>query len=149
MKKTTLILLLSVIVQFGFGQIKPNKNWTAFLKYEGVDVEYKYAPCNTNKVNNQILVLFRFINASSDKVTLSWGEERWVNNICSNCNSVASQEKTKRITLEPYQTIEGDCSSKEFKERYIFSQFIELVPGMSKSSLTDFKFRNISIKRHQ
>ena len=148
MKKATLILLLSAIVQLGFGQVKPNKTWTKHLTYEGVQIEYKYAPCSSDKVKNQVLVLFKFINTTSDKVVLSWNEERWVNDICTNCNNISSQENTQTITLNPQEILEGDCSTKEFKERYIFSNFIKLSPGMSKKRLTDFKFRNLSKKIH-
>ena len=146
MKKLKFItsILLLLILQSGFSQVQPNKTWTDYLTHEGVKIEYKYAPCNTANINNQVLALFKFTNTTSNKVQLVWNEERWVSNVCSNCNQVNSLENTMTIILEPNQTIEGDCTTKEYKERYIFSNFIKLCPGMSKKHLTDFKFRNLT-----
>jgi hypothetical protein len=147
MRNVALVFLIITTVLNGFGQVKLNKTWTNFINYEGIHVEYKFAPCSTQKVNNQILVLFKFVNTTNDKVALTWSEERWVNNICSNCNNIDSEENTRSTILDPNQTIEGDCSTKEFKDRYIFSQFIKLSPGMSKNRITDFKFRNLSKRK--
>ena len=146
MKKLTFItsILLLFILQSGFSQVQPNKTWTNHSTFEGVQIEYKYAPCSTPKVNNQVLVLFKFTNTTNSKVKLTWNEERWVSDVCSNCNQVNSLENTMTITLDPNETIEGDCTTKEYKERYIFSNFIKLSPGMSKKHLTDFKFRNLT-----
>jgi hypothetical protein len=143
--KTLNTILLLLIVQLGFSQIKPSKTWTEYQTFEGVKIEYKFTKCNPDNGREQILVLFRYTNTSQDKVELTWKSEKWRNNICVNCNST-SPEHNRSLTLEPNEIVEADGSTKRIKYNYIFGNFVNLVPGMTKQQLTDFKFQNLSKK---
>ncbi len=144
MKVLNTILLL-LIVQLSFSQVKPNKVWTEYQTFEGVKIEYKFTECTPDNGRAQILVLLRYTNTTQDKVELTWKSEKWRNNVCTNCNST-STEHTRTLVLNPNEVIEGDGSSKRIKYNYIFGNFIKLVPGMNNQKLTDFKFQNISKK---
>ncbi|MDB4534518.1 hypothetical protein N9242_06560 [Vicingaceae bacterium] len=144
MKALNTILLL-LIVQLGFSQVKPNKVWTDYQTFEGIRIEYKYTLCTPDNGREQVLVLFRYTNTTQDKVELTWKSEKWRNNICVNCNST-SPEHNRSLTLEPNEVFEADGSTKRIKQHYIFSNFSTLVPGMTDQHLTDFKFQNISKK---
>jgi hypothetical protein len=135
-------ILLLLIVQLGFSQIKPSKTWTEYKSFEGVKIEYKFTECTPDNGRAQILVLFRYSNTTQEKVELTWKTETWRNNICTNCNS-SSTEYNKSLTLEPNQVIEADGSTKRIKSNYIFGNFSKFVPGMTKQQLTDFKFQNL------
>ena len=143
--KTLNTILLLLIVQLGFSQIKPSKTWAEYQTFEGVKIEYKFTKCTPDNGREQILVLFRYTNTSQDKVELTWKSEKWRNNICVNCNST-SPEHNRSLTLEPNEIVEADGSTKRIKYNYIFGNFVNLVPGMTKQQLTDFKFQNLSKK---
>ena len=138
-------ILLLLIVQLGFSQVKPNKVWTDYQTFQGIKIEYKFTECTPDNGREQLLVLFRYTNTTLDKVELTWKSEKWRNNICVNCNST-SNEHNRSLTLEPNEVVEADGSTKRIKTNYIFGNFIKLVPGMTKQQLTDFKFQNLSKK---
>ena len=140
MKALNTILLL-LIIQLGFSQMKPSTTWTDYQTIEGVKIEYKFTQCTPDNGREQVLVLFRYTNTTQDKIELTWKSEKWRDNICVNCNS-SSTEHNRFIVLNPYEIIEATGSTKTIKSHYIFANFTVLVPGMTKQQLTDFKFQN-------
>jgi len=147
MKNIKLVLLILFLAFYGISlaQVKPSKTWAAYTSFEGIKIEYKYTLCTPDNGREQELVLFRYTNTTADKVELTWKSETWRNNVCTNCNS-NSNEHIRTIILEPNQVIEADGSTKRVKYNYIFGNFKTLVPGMTKQTLTDFKFQNLNKK---
>jgi len=123
--------------------------WQTVLNQDGVLIEYKVQECNNLNVKNQVLVLFRFTNESSAMKTLHWSVKEFRNGDCTNCDRLEAQEFIHSMTMSPGQVIEGDGTSKMDKRIYLFSHFIELVPGMTNQTLTDFEFVNLNVQTLQ
>ena len=150
MKKSILITFLSLFTAvLAFGQMEvetpeESYNWKLFQNEKNLKIELRFEHCETIKVKNQVLTLFRFTNTSNERRTFTWASEVWRSGVCTNCNKLDNPEYFKTVTLNPGESIEGDCSSKENKSLYIFSHFVELYPGMNKQSLTGFHFVNLT-----
>lgn len=130
--------------------IEISDDWNIVLEKDGVKVEYKVQECNNPQVNNQVLVLFRFTNTTSDQVkTIYWSAKEFRNGNCANCDRIDAQEFVHSLTLSPEEVVEGDGSNKLDKRVYLFSHFIKLVPGMSEQTLTDFEFVNVNVESQQ
>ncbi|MCR9172810.1 MAG: hypothetical protein NXI10_09975 [bacterium] len=126
--------------------IEITDDWTALISLDGIEVEYKVQECNNQNVRNQVLVLFRFKNTSETEIkTFNWAVKEFRNDVCTNCNRLETQEFKRSLTLSPGEIVEGDGTSKMDKRVYVFSHFIELVPGMSNQTLTDFEFMNMEV----
>ena len=121
-------------------------DWTLYSDYNGITVEYKYQECNSGSVKNQVLVLFRFKNTSTNDMTLSWSTKHYRNGDCYNCENIDSHEYMHEIALNPGQIVEADGTSKENDNIYLFSSFINLVKGMPSTKLTGFEFINVTVE---
>lgn len=150
MKQSLLIIVSSFITAFiSFGQQENqdtlvSNNWKLIQEEQNLKIEVRFEHCETVKVKNQVLTLFRFTNTSNEVRTFTWQSEVWRNGVCTNCNKLDNLEYLKTINLAPGESIEGDCSSKENKALYIFSHFVVLHPGMNEQSLTNFHFVNLT-----
>jgi hypothetical protein len=156
MKRRLIILSTLLVLAFSV-QSQPNESvdydpieitdeWTTLTSQDGVEVEYKVQECNNQNVRNQVLVLFRFKNTSATEIkTFNWAVKEFRNDVCSNCDRLDTQEFQRSLTLSPGEVLEGDGTSKMDKRVYLFCHFIELVPGMSNQTLTDFEFVNMDI----
>ncbi len=126
--------------------IEITDEWTALISLDGIEVEYKVQECNNKNVRNQVLVLFRFKNTSATEIkTFNWAVKEFRNDVCTNCDRLETQEFQRSLTLSPGEVLEGDGSSKMDKRVYLFCHFIELVPGMSNQTLTDYEFVNMEV----
>lgn len=126
-----------------------NSDWQVLANQDGVLIEYKVQECNNLTVSNQVLVLFRYTNTSLESKSLSWATKEFRNGACSNCDRLESSEMQRSMLLAPGEVIEGDGSSKTDKRVYLFSHFIERVPGMSEQRLTDFELVNMTVQTIQ
>jgi hypothetical protein len=154
-RRLTILSTLFVLafVFSGFAQdseeyepIAISDEWKSLLTQDEIQVEYKVQECNNLNVRNQVLVLLRYTNTSQSVIkTFNWSVKEFRNDLCSNCNSLDSQEFMRSLTLSPGETLEGDGTSKMDKRVYLFCHFIELVPGMSNQTLTDFEFVNMEV----
>lgn len=141
--KHTLLMIFMSSALSSFGQ---TSEWVEYTTVSGVTIEYKNAECNSGNFENQNLVLLRFTNSNSNAVTVDWFTEIHRNNTCRNCGAANNPENIHTISLEANETIAGDCGDETMiKNRYVFDHFIELVPGMSDTKLTQFELKNIHV----
>lgn len=126
-----------------------NSDWQVAVEQNGVLIEYKLQECNNLVVTNQALVLFRYTNTTSETKALSWATKEFRNGECSNCDRLESSEMLRSMLLSPGEVREGDGSSKTDKTVYLFSHFIELVPGMTEQRLTNFELVNLTVQTIQ
>ncbi len=119
------------------------EDWESYVTTPDFSIEYRLESCDSNALSNQAVVLFRFTNLTDQPQTISWNKQIWRNGSCSNCHDLDSPEGAFKVYLLPHETIEGDCSSKDTKALYIFRNFMALTPGMSKQTLTGFRFLSL------
>lgn len=119
------------------------ENWENYLTTPNFTIDYRLESCDSNALSNQAVVLFRIANLSDRSQIISWNKQLWRNGACSNCHDLDSPEGVFKVNLLPHESIEGNCSSKDSKALYIFRNFIELTPGMSKQTLTGFRLMSV------
>ncbi|MES2557677.1 MAG: hypothetical protein V4604_16085 [Bacteroidota bacterium] len=119
------------------------ENWESYVTTSDFTIEYRLENCDSNALANQAIVLFRIVNLTDQSQTIRWNKQLWRNGVCVNCHDLDSPEGAFSVNLLPHESIEGNCSSKETKALYIFRNFIELTPGMSKQTLTGFRLMNV------
>ncbi len=140
-------LVVSLIAVSQTSQNEFPEVWTHYANYNGVNVEYKYQECNSGTAKNQILVLFKFTNTTSDNRSLSWSTKHYRDGDCYNCANIGSYEYAHDISLAPGEVIEADIENLDNKDLYLFSQFIVLAKGMPSSKLTSFEFTNVNANK--
>lgn len=140
--------LVLILVIFTSLNLLAQEDWKPLFEEQNLKAEIQYTPCYSVNVNNQELLLFRFTNTSNEVRTYTWRVKVWRNDICTNCDKIDSDEFLRTITLSPGESISGDCLSKENNALYIFGRFIELVPGMSEQSLTNYEFIELTSVTH-
>ena len=149
--KIVLTLLSAAMISFvSVSQTSDNGSpevWTHYANYNGVDVEYKYQECITGTAKNQVLVLFKFTNTTSDSRSLTWSTKHYRDGDCYNCANISSYEYAHDISLAPGEAIEADIENLENKDLYLFSQFVVLAKGMPRSKLTSFEFINVNANK--
>ncbi len=129
--------------------IEVTNDWHIVSDTDGILIEYKVQECNNLHVKNQVLVLFRYTNTSTEIKTMTWATKEFRNGVCVNCDRLESSEMVHSLTLSPGEVLEGDGTSKMDKRVYLFSHFIDLVPGMSEQRLTNFELVNVVINTIQ
>lgn len=136
-------LLLAIIFNglsfFTFSQ----EDWTVVQEEDFLRIEVKDVICSINN-REQKLYVFRYTNTSDESRHYTWQIESWRNNQCVNCHKIDSGEYDRELTLEPGESVEGGCDSKDDKALYLFGNFVELVPGMHEQYLTDYSFENLN-----
>jgi len=136
------LLLSSFFIWISFLSFS-QENWTLVQEEDFLKIEVKDVICTVNN-REQKLFLFRYTNTSNQKRVYSWQIESWRNNQCVNCHKIDSGEYDRELTLEPGESVEGGCDSKDYKALYLFGNFVELVPGMHEQYLTDYSFENLN-----
>ena len=99
-------ILISVFTFSSFFTFSQDVSWEYYQEIDGVIVSTRNIEC----YNNEILT-FEIKNTNNYKVTISWYEEVWINDICK--QNGESQEHYRSITLNAEETAQGDCTFKD------------------------------------
>ncbi len=129
-----------------FDGIELSDIWTEYTTIDGVKIEYKMKQCESDKMRAQNLLLFKFTNTTDQDLTISWVTKTFRNDVCTNCERLTNPEYSHTLTLAPGEVIEGDGTTKENKDVYIFGNFVKLVPGMSEQTLTNFELIDLTVR---
>ena len=122
------------------------EEWTEYTTIDGVKIEYKMKRCEGEKMRAQNLLLFKFTNTTDQELTISWVTQEFRNGECWNCEKMYGGDYDHSLTLAAGETIEGDGTSTENKEVYVFGNFIKHVPGMLKQTLTNFELVDLTVR---
>jgi hypothetical protein len=125
--------------------IDPVYDWTEYLTVDGIKIEYKYQAFESGPFRNQLIILFKYTNTSTDSKSITWATEEYRDEVCTNCNQINDSEYTRTVSLVPGEVLEGKALDASKTEEYLFSNFIKLVPGMTNQRLTDFELVNINV----
>jgi hypothetical protein len=120
--------------------------WTEYTTIDGVKIEYKMKRCEGDKMRAQNLLLFKFTNTTDQELTISWVTQEFRNGECWNCEQMYGGDFDHELTLAAGEVIEGDGTTKENKEVYIFGNFIKHVPGMLEQTLTNFELVDLTVR---
>lgn len=123
------------------------KSWTSYLQNDQVAIDYKFAACSQEIGYNQQKLLLRITNTGSEAITISWHTILEYNGECKTCNY--PDEYGYSITIQPNETVEGDCSLEYRHELTFFSKFVDQRYKGVPAELTGFEMRNLSITTTQ
>lgn len=126
--------------------IEMPQEWTEYKTVDGVKIEYKMKECMSDKMRASNLLLFRYTNTTDQELTISWVTKVFRNGECVNCSSLDSPEHAFSLTIPAAGLIEGDGSSLNDRELYIFGNFVKLVPGMTDQRLTNFELIDLKVQ---
>lgn len=126
--------------------IELSEDWKEYTTLNGVKIEYRMKQCEGEKMRAQNLLLFKFTNTTNRSLTVSWFSKEFRNGECWNCDRLGNPEFAHTITLEAGEVLEGDGTSKDNKDVYVFGNFIKFVPGMLEQTLTNFEFAELSVR---
>lgn len=139
MKKFALLLIL-VIPFLGFAQ---NNDWTLHKEQNGVLIYNMDKIWNDPSEGiNQEMVLLKFVNTTDQVLTITWYDVRWYGDNCRNCDFYDDPEYKHTITLQPGESVEGECSFSSPAGLAIFKRFME---RESVKPLTKFELRDLTI----
>ena len=132
--KKILILLFTL---FYFTSFSQDIIWENYKEIDGVIVNKGSIECYDNEI-----LTFEIKNTNNYKITVSWYEEVWVDGVCK--QNGASQEHYRKITLNPEETVQGDCTFQ--KSFYIGSKVYR---GSKVMILTHFQLNNIIVEKEK
>ncbi len=118
-------------------------SWTAYFNNEQISIDYKLEDCQQSIGYDQEKLLLRIQNTSETPITISWHSILEYNGECKTCDY--PEEYGYSITLEPNETLEGDCSLEYRHELTYFVKFIDSRYKGFPSELTNFKMNNLTI----
>lgn len=142
---TLAILFLSTFFSFSNTQTTED-GWILYFENDKCIIEYKKQNCIYEDFFNQEYIILQLTNKTNEKLTVSWNEERWYDNICSNCEQ--DTEEYRKITIiNANQILVGQCNfHSNLKIFSNFSEKLEDMPGVNKIvKLTKFELKNINI----
>ena len=93
---TLAILFLSTFFSFSNTQITED-DWILYFENDKCIIEYKKQNCIYEDFFNQEYIILQLTNKTNEKLTVSWNEERWYDNICSNCEQ--DTEEYRKTTM--------------------------------------------------
>ena len=120
--------------------------WHEYRTFDGITVEYKFANYIKEGARDQILLLFRFSNVTSDDLKMTWTTKEFRVGECANCERIDNQEYRRLVVVKAGEMIEADQTSKDDQNVFIFSHFVKMVPGMTEHYLTDIEFVAVDVE---
>ena len=119
-------------------------NWTLKQQKDGISIFTKEVFCDVNKGFSRDLVLFKMVNTNNFDVQVSFKINRWIDNVCLNCNS-SSAEYYRHYNLQANQTIEGDCQDFRATKLSLFVKFNDDNYLNTPKVLTNYTIENLQI----
>lgn len=138
MKKSLSFLALVLFSFFVISHTHEQDLWKDYHNSDQLKVSFKSFQC-IDEINgtDHNYILLKFENKTTEKISVSFKQELWYDNLCVNCESTTSEYK-KTIILNPNETIEGNCASKS--DLKIFQN---MPSGLTKRALTKFELKDI------
>ena len=87
-------------------------DWQDFKVIDGIKIEYKFQAFESGAFRNQVLVVFRYTNTSSEKKSMTWTIEEYRDGTCFNCERLNDPEYSRTITLSPGEVFEKKIQNK-------------------------------------
>lgn len=138
---------ISVFILFiFFCSLKSNSqnSWDLKQQKEGISIFTKNVFCDVNQGFDRDLILFKIVNSNNNDIQVSFKLNRWVDNVCLNCNSNSSEDY-RSYNIQASQTIEGDCDNFRLTNLSLFVKFNDVNYSNTPKVLTNYSIENIQI----
>ena len=100
---TLAVLILSTTLGFSNTQISED-DWVVYFENDKCIIKHKIQNCKYEDFFNQEYIILELTNKTNDQLEVSWNEERWYDNICSNCEQ-DTEEYRKTTMVDANQII--------------------------------------------
>ena len=129
---TGLFTTLSGIAQ----EVKRTADYSTFLKNDKIEFSAKWINCERPEDGLYAeYVLMKVQNLSTETLVISWYNDIYRNETCTNCDHDLPDRK-RTLTLEPGQTLEGDCIPGPNNGLRVFSKWLRMENKKPLSGLT-------------
>lgn len=137
----TIILVLTSIC--GKAQeVKRTADYTPFLKNEQIEFSAKWINCERPQDGIYAeYILMKIQNLSKQTLVISWYNDIYMNESCTNCDH-SLRDRKRTITLQPGQTMEGDCAPGLNVGLRVFSKWLRMA---NKKELTGLVVSEVSV----
>jgi hypothetical protein len=85
-------------------------------------ISYERVSCKPSFGFDQEVLIFSFINLTSENLKISWHSKLYYNGVCKTCDY--PDEYTFELLLPPNALLKGDCLSSD-QRLIVFSKFID------------------------
>lgn len=119
------------------------RNWQSYKTENSVSIDYRFADCDAPIGYDKEVVQLKMTNNSSEKVEVTYHIYLYYNGVCKTCDY--PQEYVYTVTLDPNQSLEGNCGLEYDSRITYFSRFID-AGYKGNQQLTDFELHGLTIK---
>lgn len=139
-------LYLLLLPFFVFANEEPTE-WTLYTSDNGVEVYYKYAPCDLEMGFDYEWVLLKFVNTTITNKLVDFDKVMEIDGDCVTCNDPEG-EYHMTIAINAMETIEGSCTVYDEASHHIFSKIITPNTGID-DQLTGFDLGNFTVTNNE
>ena len=124
-----------------------NNEWTVLEDLGSIKIEYRFQECTSQEsaFTNYNVLFLKFTNSANKAVELTYTKEVYYDGVCFTCDENDIEENTHTLTLQPNSVLEGTEEAR-VDGLWIFSNFVELSPGMMDRRITNLVLTNIETK---
>lgn len=140
MKTIFLSLIVTALSLAAFSQ---NDTWQKIYSGNGVEFFSKKTECHDvqNGIHEEYYII-QIHNISNNTIKLKWNYHLWNNETCLNCKENNSDIKHFELTLQPGESVEGNCDKKAQKGLLVFSRFLQ---RKTANPVTHFTVENVNV----
>ena len=119
--------------------------WVTYIDDTKFSIEYRFVNCDPNMGFDYEGVILRVRNKTSQKLSFSWHKILHYAGACRTCNF--PDEYHYDLSVEPNQTVEGDCDPQSGYDLKLFSKFNDATYSQG-DQLTAFKLGDFSVTQY-
>jgi hypothetical protein len=116
--------------------------WIELEEKDGVKISYRYADCDMKIEFDQVRVLLRFENKTSQRLEVFYHADLTYSGNCLTCED-PSGEYNRSFNLSPNEVLEGKCGESIDNHLYFF---VKWSARPNETELTDFYLKNLTIE---
>lgn len=116
--------------------------WQVYHETPEFRIEYNRVDCDPSVGVDFEAIHFRFINLTSNDITLNWHIDLYYNDDCKTCGG--DSEYSRNLVIPANQTVETDCESGVNAGYRLFSKYNDPVYDRG-DLLTSFQLSNLTM----
>lgn len=140
---TCLIISMSAFSQISTNHVSTAEinhfNWTTYVDNQSFTIEFKRTDCDLDSGLDKQYFFVRITNKTQTQINLNWEMDMFYNDDCKTCGI---DEYKRHYSLDPLESVEGECAIGADNKFRLFSKFID-AHYTNTSELTGFQFSNL------
>lgn len=120
-----------------------NNEWQLYSSINGIEIYFKYSPCQLEMGYDQEWVLLKFVNTTSTSKMIEYNKIMEIDGVCVTCND-PNGEYRMSVTLQANEVVQGTCTVNDNRAHHIYSKTIEVGANIP-DTLTRFELGSLMI----